>query len=227
MTDDVRLLVSVRCADEAAVALDSGADVIDVKEPSRGALGKADDITIAAIVDRVQRRAAVSVAMGELADAPPVPPTGVDYIKFGLAHAPADWRKRLTGGNVIVVAYADHRRAGSPPVADVIAFAVRHRVKGVLIDTAVKDGRDLFDFSDDDLPRWIEMVQQAGRIIALAGSLHGDAIDRAAALRPDIIGVRGAACRKGDRAAAIDADRIARLKARLSKCTTPAAAPAG
>ena len=36
------LLVSVRSADEAIAALAGGADVIDVKEPNRGALGAAD-----------------------------------------------------------------------------------------------------------------------------------------------------------------------------------------
>ena len=35
------LLVSVRSAAEAITALEAGADVIDVKEPSRGALGAA------------------------------------------------------------------------------------------------------------------------------------------------------------------------------------------
>ncbi|MBY0228781.1 MAG: (5-formylfuran-3-yl)methyl phosphate synthase, partial [Gemmataceae bacterium] len=34
------LIVSVRSADEARIALENGADLIDVKEPSRGALGR-------------------------------------------------------------------------------------------------------------------------------------------------------------------------------------------
>ncbi len=37
-----RLLVSVRSAAEAEIALSAGADLIDVKEPSRGSLGAAD-----------------------------------------------------------------------------------------------------------------------------------------------------------------------------------------
>ena len=34
-----KLLVSVRSADEAEVALEGGADIIDVKEPLHGSLG--------------------------------------------------------------------------------------------------------------------------------------------------------------------------------------------
>ena len=47
-----RLLVSVRDAVEAEAALAGGAHLIDVKEPARGALGRADDATIAAVVRR-------------------------------------------------------------------------------------------------------------------------------------------------------------------------------
>ena len=45
-----RLLVSVRSAAEAEAALSGGASVIDVKEPTRGALGRADDAVIADVV---------------------------------------------------------------------------------------------------------------------------------------------------------------------------------
>ena len=45
-----RLLVSVRNALEAEVALAGGAHVIDVKEPSHGSLGRADEATLAEVV---------------------------------------------------------------------------------------------------------------------------------------------------------------------------------
>ena len=46
-----QLLVSVRDLGEAAAALAGGADLIDVKEPIRGPLGRADEATIRGIVD--------------------------------------------------------------------------------------------------------------------------------------------------------------------------------
>ena len=45
-----QLLVSVRSAEEAEAALAGGAHLIDIKEPTRGALGHADATTIADIV---------------------------------------------------------------------------------------------------------------------------------------------------------------------------------
>src|SRR5256885_16611977 len=52
------LLVSVRSAGEAEAAIAGGADLIDVKEPAYGSLGRAKDETIAAGGGRVARRRA-------------------------------------------------------------------------------------------------------------------------------------------------------------------------
>jgi uncharacterized protein (UPF0264 family) len=235
-TINPRLLVSVRSVEEAHIALRGGADVIDIKEPSRGPLGKADDTVIAAILNAIAGRAPVSVALGELIDEPRLDVPRANFVKVGLAHAPADWRQRLSGRHLIAVAYADYHRAGAPPVEQVLNFALHHDVAGMLIDTAVKDGHGLSHWCEDKLPRWIKAMQDTGRLIALAGALHGDAFDRVATMGPDILAVRGAACRGDDRMATIDADRVASLKARLSTCKTSvatathlrrAAAPAG
>ncbi len=48
-----RLLVSVRSAEEALAAIAGGADILDVKEPSRGSLGMANSEVIAAIARQV------------------------------------------------------------------------------------------------------------------------------------------------------------------------------
>ena len=63
-----RLLVSVRDADEAALALTAGVDLIDVKEPRAGSLGAASPAVVRAVLDRVAGRVPVSAALGELSD---------------------------------------------------------------------------------------------------------------------------------------------------------------
>ena len=59
------LLVSVRSADEARTALAGGATVIDVKEPERGPLGRADPATWRAAnpVERADLRPEVPVLL--------------------------------------------------------------------------------------------------------------------------------------------------------------------
>src|SRR3990172_3975966 len=93
------LLVSVRNADEARIALEGGADVIDVKEPSRGSLGAADAEVVAAVVRAIGGSVPISVAAGELIDhrqsgaTSSVSAFGVAYIKLGLAGCAvvSDW----------------------------------------------------------------------------------------------------------------------------------------
>ena len=65
-----RLLVSVRDASEALAALAGGADIIDVKEPTRGSLGMADGDAVAGVVEAVGERVPVSAALGELCEWP-------------------------------------------------------------------------------------------------------------------------------------------------------------
>ena len=62
------LLVSVRSAAEALVAMAGGADLIDVKEPSRGSLGAVDPEVLSEICDAVGGRLPISAALGELAE---------------------------------------------------------------------------------------------------------------------------------------------------------------
>ena len=139
-------------------------------------------------------------------------PPGLSFVKVGLAVAPRNWRTLL--GNVflrarparpIAVAYADHGRAGAPPVCDILDWAGAHGAAGLLIDTAVKDGRSLFDFCEPSaLEAVIDRGRRAGLLVALAGSLCGQSLESAVRLVPDIVAVRGAACIGLDRSRAVD-----------------------
>lgn len=66
-----RLLVSVRCPIEAEAAIHGGADVIDVKEPLHGSLGRAHLQVASEIAQRVQECASaarLSFALGEVTE---------------------------------------------------------------------------------------------------------------------------------------------------------------
>ena len=97
-----RLLVSVRSAAEAEAALAGGAAVIDVKEPARGALGRADDAVIADVVRAVAGRAPVSAALGELRDRPERQPAvlpavaGLRQMRAGRLRGDGDWWRPAT-----------------------------------------------------------------------------------------------------------------------------------
>jgi len=230
--DRPRLLVSVRDMAEAQAALAGGCDVLDIKEPARGSLGRAGDATVEAIVDQCRHTRGdavpISAAMGELCETEndaaaarrPADDERLSYLKLGLAGAPPDWRARLAAwaapvghDRFVAVAYADATRAGAPPVTAVLRWAMSHGVAGCLIDTCVKDGRGLFDWlGRDELRRVIGAAREAGLFVALAGSLAACELDQAVGLGPDVIAVRGAACAGRSRTGAIGASRVAGLK---------------
>ena len=95
-----KLLVSVVNAAEARTALDAGADLIDVKDPTRGSLGAPDLATIRSVVAEVAKAAPVSVALGELSELSVLDSlamiSGVDFAKLGMAGLvrQADWSGR-------------------------------------------------------------------------------------------------------------------------------------
>jgi uncharacterized protein (UPF0264 family) len=226
------LLVSVRSAEEAEAALAGGADVIDVKEPSRGSLGRADDTTIADVVRGVAGRRPVSAALGELRDDPsPCALPGLAYVKWGLAGLAhrQDWTKELdaalaaqrasnSDSRCVMVAYADWSRADAPDPEAVCSLAAGRRAGVLLLDTYHKDGRTLLD--------WMTVRQVAGLSrrcrdcdvkIALAGSLDRDAIRALRGVNPHWFAVRGAACRRGHRSGTIDERRVQSLKELLAE----------
>jgi len=68
-----QLLVSVRSADEAIAALAGGCQILDVKEPSFGSLGKADNRVIDCVLQTgLQAGIPVSAALGEVTDYSPL-----------------------------------------------------------------------------------------------------------------------------------------------------------
>jgi uncharacterized protein (UPF0264 family) len=69
-----------------------------------------------------------------------------------------------------------------------------------MIDTAIKDGKNLFAFlTKPQLRRFVDEAHSYGLKAALAGSLQKEDLPVAYALGADVVGVRGAACTLSDR----------------------------
>ena len=83
-----------------------------------------------------------------------------------------------------------------------------------MVDTALKDGRGLFEWlSPDALAALVAKGQEAGLEMAFAGALRAEDLPAVRATGADIAGVRSAACRDGRRTAPVDGGRIDGLRA--------------
>lgn len=217
-----KMLASVTGVDEARLALEYGADFIDLKNPAEGALGGLPLSVISQVVAALAGVRPVSATIGDLPMQPELiaaaiagtAETGVDIIKVGLfgrsghaecidAIAPLAAR----GVRVIAVLFAD----GKPDftLLPMLASAGFH---GVMLDTASKSGMRLVDFLGDQVLRdFVQSSRALGLLTGLAGSLSAVDVAPLAAIGPDYLGFRGALCENSDRQTSLDATRLQRV----------------
>ncbi|HEY0780280.1 MAG TPA: (5-formylfuran-3-yl)methyl phosphate synthase, partial [Gemmatirosa sp.] len=146
----MHLLVSVANATEAVSALDGGADLIDAKNPTAGALGAVTLDVLRAICGAVGDARPVTAALGDAADQRTVArdahafaTAGAALVKVGFAGvtdpdraatlgAAAVRAASLGGAGVVLVAYADAARVGSLDPRALVAVATAAGARGVL-----------------------------------------------------------------------------------------------
>lgn len=221
----MQLLVSVADVRDARAALAGGADLIDAKEPRRGALGAVAPERLRAICRAVGAHRPVSAALGDATDtahigcaARAAVAAGVTYAKIGFGGAGSAARVRElaiaagagTDGHLIMVGYADWDRVGAPRPDVVLEVAAAVSAAGVLLDTAIKDATLFELIPQDHVATWAATAHAAGLLVALAGSLRGADLPAAREAGADIVGVRGAAC-DGGRTGRVSVARVAAL----------------
>lgn len=216
-----RLLVSVRDAEEAALAFGAGADLVDAKDPTNGALGALPAASVRAILARLRGGVATSAVAGEpdsdevlCASVAGMAATGVDYVKVALpSHASVAALVRASEsapGRLIGVLFAEDC-AGNEDLAPAIAARLSSAGwRGLMIDTRGKTDRRLPDLLPARaLAAFVEGCRAQGLLSGLAGSLALADIPALAALGPGYLGFRGGLCAGADRRGALDPDRIA------------------
>ena len=240
----MKLLVSVRSGAEVEPALTGGADIIDAKEPARGSLGPVSDAVLAEIMVQVPGDWALSIALGDFSDPAEVlatlsslrlaPRPAPLYLKLGFAGVSASDRIEAmvaaavaasesleASPRIVIVAYADSRRAETASSDSLRSIAAAGGAAGVLLDTCIKDGHGLLEWIDGpSLERWVGLARAAGLVTALAGGLQLDDIAVISSAYPDVVGVRGAAC-DGGREGPVSAERVRALRKRTELIAAP------
>jgi uncharacterized protein (UPF0264 family) len=234
----MRLLVSVGGAAEASAALAGGADLVDAKNWSAGALGAVSIDVLREIYEAIAGERPVSAALGDAVNEGAIEDAarafaaiGASFVKIGFAGVVdprrvsalvaaavrgASSTKSARACGVVAVAYADCAGAASiaPPALPGIAASAGAR--GVLVDTADKNAPGLTDLvAPRDLAAWIAEAHRLGLVAAVAGKLAAGDLPFVREAGADIAGVRGAAC-DGGRAGSVSVLRVRALRARCS-----------
>ncbi|AGK57937.1 hypothetical protein HYPDE_31313 [Hyphomicrobium denitrificans 1NES1] len=228
-------LASVTSADEASLALAGGADVIDCKDPSAGALGALPHAVVREVAARVAGRLLVSATVGDLPPesgalveaASAMARTGVDIVKIGF-FGDGDARPAIAAlGRVkhqkvrlVAVLMADQA-----PDYELIPYLAAHGFAGVMLDTADKSGGRLTTMLPaGGLSKFVSSARNSNLMCGLAGSLRMEDIAGLASLGPDVLGFRGALCETG-RSSKLDPTRVAAIRLEIGRAQNIEPAP--
>lgn len=222
-------LASVRSQFEAEIALAASVDIIDLKEPSAGALGAVSYETARAVVARVNRHVPVSATVGDCRCDPlgiagavvDMAATGVNIIKVGLFDQSE--RARIlralqpvaaSGIRIVAVLFVD--RSANLEVEDI----ARAGLYGVMLDTADKQSGSLTQLlTAQQLWDFVQDCHHDGHrlLCGLAGGLRLEDIPEVTRGGPDYLGFRGALCDGAEREQNLSGKRVAAVRAALNR----------
>jgi uncharacterized protein (UPF0264 family) len=222
------LLVSVTNLQEAELALDSGVDILDMKNPAEGALGRLPLTDIAEIVAATRKSCVTSATVGDLPMRPDlltnavqeVMATGVDIVKVGFfggeqleVCAREIGRFATAERRLIAVLMADQQ-----PDLNLIPVLKTAGFDGVMLDTANKQNGSLLDcLTLQYLKNFCDVAHAQNLMTGLAGSLRETHIAALLDLQPDYLGFRGAICSDLNRENGLDAGRLNSVRNLLYK----------
>ncbi len=199
-----QLLISVKNAAEALLVLELGVDIIDLKDPSIGALGALDLEKTRRIVQVINGRGQLSTTVGEqqaslselLDDIEARALMGVDMIKIAVSPLfyASDFVQKMqvltsNGIKMVAVFFADERIDLNllPKLKQAVFF-------GAMLDTKNKQQNLLQVQTKDDLQNFTQICHQYHLQSGLAGSLRPQHIAFLTEMNPTYIGFRGGVC---------------------------------
>lgn len=209
---------------------------IDLKEPSRGSLGRPDKDVASSIYREflcrfvnASSRPCFSIALGELSESSDeelreyCDGFGKEvYWKIALAGCDSNsgWQERV--GNLfraisspsqwILVHYADAEKANAPTWDDVLQVSKTLGCQFILVDTWEKRGHTLLDIvSLDTLKHMAAHAHAMGLQVAMAGSLRRSQLSTLSGIGASFLGFRSDLCEGQSRTGAIGEGPVRQL----------------
>jgi len=229
------MLASVNSLQEAKLALTMDVDIIDLKQPSLGALGALEIDLIKTIVADIAGACPVSATIGDL----PMQPdsvfnavdamvnTGVDYVKIGFfpggdwlgtlqkLHSQAETWQQYRHTGLIAVLFAD-----THPDLAILSTLKNHGFSGVMLDTMNKQKGSLTQLmTSTAIAQFVKLAKHQHLLCGLAGSLRIEDIAQLLPYQPDYLGFRGALCSRHDRTAQLNQAAILGIKQAMDPAT--------
>ena len=220
-----QLLISVKNVEESVLARFAGADIIDLKDPSVGALGALPVDIVSEVLDEINGSVLVSATVGEghesvdslLSDIKLYAGLGVDIVKIAVSDL---YRQKhffteistLVKNDIKLVAifFADQEVD-----FDLFSDLQNSGFHGAMLDTQKKETSLLAQRDVEYLNSFVGLCDQYKLMSGLAGSIKKTHMDVLLPSNANFIGVRGGVCRMGDRVSDLSPKKIVAIKEML------------
>ena len=226
------LMVSVQNLHEAKQAMQGHADIIDVKNLQEALVGSAKPTIFKSVRDAVPSEIHASLTLGVVPNQEGTVAMAVwaagkmnaTSVKVGFMQAEYEKSVEILQASKEALEGTETKLIGSLFADNVLykggldphlmpKLARDGNCDGWLIDTLTKDGRNLFDFiPESELKDMVMEGKSDGMSTALSGHLKMSDLDELARVNPDIVGVRGAVCSRGDRDNGVYWESVAEFK---------------
>ena len=235
------MLASVSNLQEAKVALQENVDIIDLKDPSQGALGAVTTEVAQEVVKFISGQCLVSATIGDLPmqatligkAIATMASTGADIIKVGVFddltdEVVASLKEQAIKGvkaandkqfTIVIVFFVD-KGLDSEKISDLAKAGIR----GVMLDTADKTKGNLRTHMEDkDLQSFVDQAKSYGLLAGLAGSLKASDISPLLKLEPDYLGFRGALCQNNSRIQTLNSSSVRNIRSLITNANNDSA----
>jgi uncharacterized protein (UPF0264 family) len=216
------ILASVKNVKEAQAVANTGVGIIDLKDPSKGALGALSYERINEIVTYINHKKTTSSTIGDLPNNAEliyqhinkIAKTGVDFIKIGIFS-----NEYITSLDLLSsIAKKDVKLVGvlfaDKPLDYMMWLKSLSNAgfSGVMLDTSDKSNGSLCSHINmDSLEKFIHEARKNSLLSGVAGSLTKQSALKIKKLNPDYMGFRTALCSKNMRNNEIDINKVNEL----------------
>ena len=232
----MQILVSVRNADEAEIAMAAGVRLIDLKEPAHGALAALNRHDTSAVMEAVQRHRQryagasiqVSATVGDTVDDMDTLMSlisdkiaiGVNVIKLPTSIW-SDLRviarlSPLPAGVQWIAVLSPLVLTDARGLLSQLASVRQLGYKGVMVDTQEKSVSLPALLTIEQLTFFVQSAREAGLYTGLAGGLRLEHLASLATLQADYLGFRSGLCQQSVRANPLLPERLHALRPWLS-----------
>jgi len=242
LENNLNILISFRSIDEVSEECMKYVDILDLKDPDKGAIGSWEIENLKKIIAKFGNKIKISATLGDedkvykiLNKLKLFDSLKLDYIKFGvftndieqLTFLLNSIRKRKFKTELVPVIFVENKFLRNF-VAENIKVFKRFGYNFLLLDTYSKDVGNIFEICSQDYLKILLNQSLLYKLsIGLAGKLSLSNISQLAVLQPKIVGFRSAVCVDENRKKELSVSKLKKLYYSITSAKRPAIHAAG